>query len=295
MYIIIILHYIIIKKLYGEVYVVANILDKLKDSMEIYQAAYPVDVCIVLCSTEKIYGYLPGKEIDIKVEEGKSMDHYEESAAAQVLKTGKRIQKEIGPEFLGIAYVVTATPIYENGKLVGSISIVASNKKLDSMRSVSKELVSTVEAMSESTDQIAISSNEVTDFIQELSNESETMANDIKSIDSMLATIQKSAMQAKILGLNASIEAARAGEAGKGFAVVSNEVQKMGKESEQFSEQINTQLEHIKKAIENLNESIQRIAANTEEHAAGVQELKASFENINSMTRKLLDIAMNES
>lgn len=273
--------------------VVQSILDQMVATMEIYQEAYPADVCIIVCSKEKICGYLPGRDIDLKVEVGKSMDHYEKSAAAQVIKNGQRIQKELGPEFLGIAYIATATPIYEAGELVGAISVAASNEKLDKMRTISKDLFSIVETMSLAADQIASSSSEVTNHVQDLSAESDTMALDIKSIDEVLSSIQKNALQAKILGLNASIEAARAGAAGRGFAVVSNEVQKMGKESEESSKKINSQLEHIQKTIENLNDSIQSIAANTEEHSASIQELKASFENVEQMTKLLLETAQN--
>lgn len=269
----------------------AEILDSMVETMEIYQSAFPTDVCIIICSTEETYGYLPGKEIDLKIEIKKSMDYYKKSAAAQVLRDGIRIQKEIGPEFLGIAYVVTASPIYENGKLVGAISIAASNKKLDTMKTLTGELFNTVETMSEAADQIAVASNEISDYVQELSSESDSIANYIKNIDQILSLIKRNSMQAKILGLNASIEAARAGQAGKGFAVVSNEVQKMGKDSEQSSIEINKQLEYVRNTIEKLNESIHSIATNTEEHAASVQEIRASFGKIEEMTKYLLNVA----
>lgn len=268
-----------------------NILDDVKNSISVYQDASPEDVCIIICDTEKIYAYKPGKEIDLKVEIGKSMKHYEKSAAAQVLKTGQRIRKEVGAEFLGIPYIVTASPIYEDGKLVGSISSATSNKKLDTLRTISQELSHAVESMSESSELIARASNEVASYVQELSSESELMTGDIQKINSVLEVIEKNALQAKILGLNASIEAARAGEAGKGFAVVSNEIQKMGKQSEESSKNIGNQLTHVHKVIDNLNDSIQKIAGNTQQHASSVQELKATFESIEVMTQRLVDVA----
>lgn len=66
-------------------------------------------------------------------------------------------------------------------------------------------------------------------------------------------SVNKIAMQTKILGLNANIEAARAGEHGKGFAVVANEVQKLSDSSTQFATEISDLLKELFVEIQKVN------------------------------------------
>lgn len=260
-----------------------NILDHLVVAMPYYQEAYPVDVCIVVCDTEKVYGYLPGKQIDLKLEVGKSMEHYSESAAARVLKEKRKIQKEVSAEFLGIPYIVTATPIFESGQLIGSISICSSNEELDMMRKNSERLSVLLEKMSHSLDEIVESSNQNAKYSTEISEESNEILNDLSKIDQILMSLQKNAVQAKILGLNAAIEAAKAKEQSGGFIVVANEIKKMSEQSETFSKDINYQLREIAKSVEIFHESIQKISGFSQEHAANVEYLREALNEIKIM------------
>ncbi len=57
------------------------------------------------------------------------------------------------------------------------------------------------------------------------------VADSIKNISEMNATISNITSQTNLLALNAAIEAARAGESGKGFAVVAEEIRKLAEET----------------------------------------------------------------
>lgn len=72
-------------------------------------------------------------------------------------------------------------------------------------------------------------------------------------------SVNKIAMQTKILGLNANIEAARAGEHGKGFAVVANEVQKLSDSTTQFATEISNLLKELSSEIEKVSNAADQL------------------------------------
>ncbi|MEM9562494.1 MAG: methyl-accepting chemotaxis protein [Actinomycetota bacterium] len=77
----------------------------------------------------------------------------------------------------------------------------------------------------------------------------------------MLTNIRALADQTKLLSLNATIEAARAGEAGRGFAVVADEVRQLSQSSDQFSGQIQRQLEEIQTSMQATRDVIHQTAS----------------------------------
>ncbi|MFN3477716.1 MAG: chemotaxis protein, partial [Candidatus Methylomirabilales bacterium] len=54
----------------------SNKLQAVLDAMEIFQATFPEDACIVVADTEKVIGYLPGKHLDLKIQVGTSIDKF---------------------------------------------------------------------------------------------------------------------------------------------------------------------------------------------------------------------------
>ncbi|BCJ87849.1 methyl-accepting chemotaxis protein [Effusibacillus dendaii] len=78
----------------------------------------------------------------------------------------------------------------------------------------------------------------VSDLTEEINQTVLRLADGMKQIRNILATIQGIAGQTNLLALNASIEAARAGEAGRGFAVVAEEVRVLADQSKVAAEEI---------------------------------------------------------
>lgn len=87
------------------------------------------------------------------------------------------------------------------------------------------------------------------------------MAEQMDRIFALLANIRGIADQTNLLALNAAIEAARAGDAGRGFAVVADEVRTLSRNSNQFNEQIRTQVEKAKEAMQRTRASVGLAAA----------------------------------
>lgn len=66
-----------------------SIVPKLQEAlntMEIYQLTYPEDTCIVVNNTEKIIGYLAGKQFDIGLKVGEPNTKFAGSVAMEALR-----------------------------------------------------------------------------------------------------------------------------------------------------------------------------------------------------------------
>lgn len=255
-------------------------LNQLLENLEIIQSCFPEDACIILGDSEKIIGYKAGQKIDLKLKVGAGIENFKGTVTYNAFKTGKKLKEERGSELFGIAYVATATPIVENGKIVGVLSAVSSNQKIDTLRTVATELTEFTEELALTSEELSKVSDYTAKYLQELSEESQMINEEIMYIEQFLSIIKNTAVKSQILGLNASIESARAGEHGKGFMIVANEIKKMADSSKTSVEKIEPQLKMMMSAIEKMTTTIEEISAQTEEQSAMVKEFNTAYKNI---------------
>ena len=258
------------------------------DAIDTYQLTYPEDACILIFDTEKVVGYKAGKNVDLKIKVGETVEQHQDTTSVHALKTGKHIREERGPELFGFAYIASAVPIFDNGQVVGVCTGVISNDTISELRAVSNALSESVAEMSVTTEELTIASVNVSKQLEELSHFAETATQDIQQIHSIVRSVKDIAQKSKILGLNAGIEAARSGVHGRGFAVVANEIQKMAQDSNQSADIITKQLENIKQSIEFINNSTSQISSFTQEYTANMQEMSHTYNNLNNVGQKLL-------
>ena len=268
-----------------------NPIESAVASMEMYQNTYPEDAYLAIADREKVVAVLPGKSIDLGLKVGTSVEAFRGTVTYQVLRVGRPVQEERGPEQFGFGYIATATPIFDEGEIVGAIVAVVSNKKVERLRDAATELAAMVQEVSASTDELTKASTHIAEVLQDTVVLSGEMAHVVERIDSMAAFVAEIASQSNLLGLNAAIESARAGEHGRGFSVVAQEIRKMADQSRASATTINQAVGKVRQLIEKVNDSVQNVAADTEEHAASVQELKAVYEHIAATADILLSEA----
>lgn len=263
-------------------------LEEIINNAETIQRSFTEPTTVTVTDREKYLLHLPAEFDTAKIPYGKPLKELTAPQLEESLKTGKVNRMRVGPETLGFPFVVTWNPIIEGGEVVGLLITTTSTENIDRLRNMSRELASTVDDMATSTEQIAEVSNVMTERIQEISSDSETIIETIENAYEVIKAIQNIANQSNILGLNASIEAARAGEYGKGFSVVATEIRRLAEQSRNSSTNIIDYLENVNEAMNQNNISIQEIATTVSEHSANIQELHSSFSIITTAAEELM-------
>jgi len=114
-------------------------------------------------------------------------------------------------------------------------------------------------------DRIAQGMGAVSTDVSRLNNQSE-------SIDDMVETIRKFAMQTRLIALNAAIEAARAGASGRSFAVVAAEVRNLAASVSSATEEIEQVVASNSQLAKDVLSGIENSLMNTREGATLMRE-----------------------
>ncbi|WP_172255696.1 methyl-accepting chemotaxis protein [Saccharibacillus deserti] len=178
-------------------------------------------------------------------------------------------------------------------RVAGTIRDVTLERK---KREVSTAMNGRMQELSYSMDEMASAIESVSSQAQEMAGAQEKSTQAAKeakkSADatrSISDSIREIANQSNLLGLNAAIEAARAGELGNGFAVVAGEVRKLAIHSAEATNNIDKVLNETKMLIDEILEHIGNMTSYTQTQAALTEQVNASMDEINMMTKSLVD------
>ncbi|SEM51192.1 methyl-accepting chemotaxis protein [Paenibacillus sp. OV219] len=253
------------------------------------QALYPDDAHIAIFDSEKLIHSLPGTTVSLDLQVGMPISAFKGLIPEKVMNTKSRQTEDLPASArLPVPVKSVGIPLFdENEEMIGIVAIISSAVQMYSLRDASTKLIELLSGMSETTNQISLGSNEITQRLHEVSESTQVVKKDIQQIQETLLFVEEVASQSNLLGLNAAIEAARAGEQGRGFNIVATEIRKMSDKSKEAAQTSKDQLELILKAYQGLNDAVQQIAAITQEHSAGLEELNSTFSHIEDIASTL--------
>lgn len=174
---------------------------------------------------------------------------------------------------------MVATAVHEMGLTVQEIAQNASSAAQASQgarseameaRKVVSDSIAHIEKMS---GEIGHAAESVTDLAQQ-----------VASIDKVLAVIRSISEQTNLLALNAAIEAARAGEMGRGFAVVADEVRTLASRTQASTDEIQNMIQGLKSGAENAVSSMHAGQAAT---GTGVQASQRTGQSLGAITAQV--------
>lgn len=221
-----------------------------------------------------------------------------ETPAYRAMLLKKRVVEEIPKGVFGInqvAHACVALPIFEEGKVVGSVEFYHSLNKRELLIEIAESLENSMKTLDSTIQRIAAEAEELSATGQELSRISEETNNCVSETDKMIHVISNIAKQTNLIGLNAAIEAARVGEHGRGFAVVANEVRKLAQDSSVSTKTIKQTLSQVKEAVEQINSAIMEVSTVVYHQAEELTEITSLADELARLSKSILSMAQSLS
>lgn len=123
----------------------------------------------------------------------------------------------------------------------------------------------------------------------------EALAEESKTIDSVVQVIKGITEQTNLLALNAAIEAARAGEAGRGFAVVADEVRTLAQRTQDSTEEIRLMIDNIQSHTLDASKVMRKSRSTADESIVIASKAGESLTKIDESSQRTVEMVTNIS
>lgn len=263
-------------------------LESVISIIPIIKSSIPADLSIAVCDMEKFVAYFPGKDINLNIKSGQTLNPKEPLAVA--LRENRSLREDVPADFYGFEFTGTANSIQDKqGNVIGGIAVQL--KRQTELRVIADQISNSLTFANEQISQIESGSIALENYSQELLTQSHKAGEDVSNTAEVLSIIKLVADQTNLLGLNAAIEAARAGKYGRGFGVVADEIRKLSNETVVSTQVINETMNQIKQITELMGSSIEKIATVGQEQANSIKQTSDFIEEIKAMASKLNEYA----
>ena len=253
--------------------------DSLVKSAEIIQKIIPLDCCIMICNKEGLIVKFVGAEsFDMNVREGSVVA--KGGSLGECIATAKIVHKTIPKEAYNVPIKAIAVPIFDNNILIGGIATGISLANQEALLDSAQIIAATSEEMTATTQELAATATHLSSGLEDIESIGNSVINEVKKTDDILRFVSDVAANSNLLGLNAAIEAARAGEHGRGFAVVAEEIRKMAVNSAEAVNDIKDILNNIRKEVEILKNKVEENSSMAERQATATQEIAKAMESL---------------
>ena len=254
--------------------------DSLVKSAEIIKKIIPLDCCIMICNKEGLIVKFVGAEsFDMNVREGSGVA--KGGSLGECIATAKIVHKAIPKEAYNVPIKAIAVPIFDNNNvLIGGIATGISLANQEALLDSAQIIAATSEEMTATTQELAATATHLSSGLDDIQSIGNSVINEVKKTDDILRFVSDVAANSNLLGLNAAIEAARAGEHGRGFAVVAEEIRKMAVNSAEAVNDIKDILNNIRKEVEILKNKVEENSSMAERQATATQEIAKDMESL---------------
>ena len=256
-----------------------TMFDSLVKSAEIIQKIIPLDCCIMICNKEGLIVKFVGAEsFDMNVREGSVVA--KGGSLGECKATAKIVHKTIPKEAYNVPIKAIAVPIFDNNILIGGTATGISLANQEALLDSAQIIAATSEEMTATTQELAATATHLSSGLEDIESIGNSVINEVKKTDDILRFVSDVAANSNLLGLNAAIEAARAGEHGRGFAVVAEEIRKMAVNSAEAVNDIKDILNNIRKEVEILKNKVEENSSMAERQATATQEIAKAMESL---------------
>ena len=257
-----------------------TMFDSLVKSAEVIQKIIPLDCCIMICNKEGLIVKFVGAEsFDMNVREGSGVA--KGGSLGECIATAKIVHKAIPKEAYNVPIKAIAVPIFDNNNvLIGGIATGISLANQEALLDSAQIIAATSEEMTATTQELAATATHLSSGLDDIQSIGNSVINEVKKTDDILRFVSDVAANSNLLGLNAAIEAARAGEHGRGFAVVAEEIRKMAVNSAEAVNDIKDILNNIRKEVEILKNKVEENSSMAERQATAMQEIAKDMESL---------------
>ena len=268
-----------------------HLLQKLIDTIPIYQDIMQLDIAFSVSDTEK-YIYLSNTDtMKFPFEVGTRIDEGGYEAVLNMIKETRQPFVNFVPrEATGnVPIKAIVAPVFDEDELVGLFSISINMDKEEKIEGISGKLTESIGQVYSLVETITDAAKKMNEMMTSIGENILVASESIKEGTESIELIKGIADQSELLGINAAIVSAKAGEEGRSFSVVASEMRKLASESAQISDKVVKSLKGMEESVQEVLKNIENAKEIAQNQYNNTDNVKRSIKLISEQSNELVD------